>query len=254
MDLIKTSTHKARMDLAEEIFCKIMHEKKNEILAVGLYGSMAKHTDTPFSDIEFDVIPKEEDVNYSVSHIYKGIKYEICYISKNILIQNIRNPANIDWPKTISASLTAKPFYDPTNTFEEFKKEYNKIIKADFTPFYKDLFVDGIYESMCKFIKAVKHGDMSSVRFYAYHYLFDEFICFIAILNKTFINNAATRGVDSINMPINFNSYKVFARLLINGEVEKPDTLIESAFSVYKEIETFILSKNIKIETDEIIL
>lgn len=254
MNIAYSSTHEERLELAEEIFNKLMTERKGDILAVGLYGSMAKHTDHPFSDIEFDVIPKKDGINYTVSEIYKGIKYGICYISKNILLDNIRNPGDIDWPEKISASITAKPFYDPTGVFEEFKNEYKHVITTDFTPFYKKLFVDGIYESMCKFIKAINHGEDSTIRFYAYHYLFDEFICFIAILNKTYIINAATRGKDSLQMQINFESYKKFANLLLEGEIKDTKELVDSAMAVFLDLETYIKSKGIDIESNEILL
>lgn len=254
MHLAHESTHKERLALAEELFSKLMHEKQDTILAVGLYGSMAKHTDHAFSDIEFDVIPKKDGVNYSVSEIFKGIKYELCYISKDILLENIRNPGNIYWPEIISASLTAKPFYDPTGVFDELRNEYERIIQTDFKPFYKQLFVEGIYETMCKFIKAAQHDDASAVRFYAYHYLFDELICFIAILNKTYIINAATRGKDSLNMPINFDSYKVFAKLLLEGNIKDVNVLIGSALEVFKDLEMHIKSEGIDTESQELII
>ncbi|NMB70296.1 hypothetical protein GYA27_03795 [candidate division WWE3 bacterium] len=252
MSLIPEITHHQRLELAENIFNKLMTEKQSEILAVGLYGSMAKNTDHPFSDVEFDVIPKIDGVNFFVSEIYNGIKYEINYISKNILLDNIRNPGKIDWPETISASLTAKPLYDPTGVFDEFKKEYEQFIKTDFTPFYKNLFVEGIYESMCKFVKAAKYDDESAIRFYAYHYLFDEFICFIFILNKSVITNAATRWKDSLEMPVNFESHKRFINLLMSGDVKDADTVIKSAFDVYSDIETYMKSKGVSTSSEEI--
>jgi kanamycin nucleotidyltransferase len=54
-------THKARLALAYEIANQIHAHYGDTVLAIGLYGSLARGTDGPYSDIEMWCVLRGEE-------------------------------------------------------------------------------------------------------------------------------------------------------------------------------------------------
>ena len=63
------ATHPERLERAQAIAAKLMQKYRGRILALGLYGSMARGTDGPYSDIEMHCVlsRSRQQVNYEWS-------------------------------------------------------------------------------------------------------------------------------------------------------------------------------------------
>ncbi|BAZ06599.1 nucleotidyltransferase domain-containing protein [Calothrix sp. NIES-3974] len=75
-----------RLNLADQIIQRILTLKEKQVIAIGLYGSLARGTDQLYSDIEIKCILNTEEEDYSWEWIEDGCKIEINFESEDVIL------------------------------------------------------------------------------------------------------------------------------------------------------------------------
>lgn len=94
-------SRKERLQICQEIAAKLHKLYKEQVLAIGVYGSVSRGTDGPFSDIEmFCVIDdSSENVEFSYEWSAGPWKAEVNVISSVFLLEAAATIEG-DWPLT----------------------------------------------------------------------------------------------------------------------------------------------------------
>jgi kanamycin nucleotidyltransferase len=107
-------THPQRLQLAQEIAAQIHQHYGRHVLALGLYGSLGRGTDGPYSDIEMHCVL--QGVTIDIAHEWSAgpWKAEVdVYDEATILATAALVESN--WPLTHGAFVHVWPLYDPAD-------------------------------------------------------------------------------------------------------------------------------------------
>ena len=142
-------THVQRMAIAHEIAERLKERFHVEVVAIGLYGSLAREEDGPYSDIEMFGVLRANQYEHRYEWCTAVWKAEVDLFGKQTLREQA---AHVDgrWPITHSAFQTVLPLYDP----EDFFVEIRTIVQASpehlFREAIKNLLVDDVFECIGK--------------------------------------------------------------------------------------------------------
>jgi kanamycin nucleotidyltransferase len=149
--------HTQRMAIAHEIAERVKERFHPEVIAIGLYGSLAREEDGPYSDIELFGILRTDQYEHRYEWCTAEWKAEVDLYGKQTLREQA---ARVDghWPLTHSAFQTVLPLDDP----EHFFAEIRTIAQASPEPLFREaienLLVDDVFEYIGKIRNAQTLG------------------------------------------------------------------------------------------------
>jgi kanamycin nucleotidyltransferase len=142
-------SHTQRLTIAHEIAERVKERFHPEVLAIGLYGSLAREEDGPYSDIELFGVLRTDQYVQRYEWCTATWKAEVDLYGKQTLREQA---ARVDgrWPLTHSAFQTVLPLEDP----EHFFAEICTIVQTSPEPLFREaienLLVDDVFECMGK--------------------------------------------------------------------------------------------------------
>ena len=77
--------HAARLRMVDKIVQDLHATHGDRIIAIGLYGSLAKGIDGPFSDIELFCVVQGNNIDYSHEWVYGVSKAEVNMYSEEMI-------------------------------------------------------------------------------------------------------------------------------------------------------------------------
>ena len=149
--------HTQRLTIAHEIAERVKKRFHPEVLAIGLYGSLAREEDGPYSDIELFGVLRTDQYEQRYEWCTAKWKAEVDLYGKQTLRERA---ARVDgrWPLTHSAFQTVLPLDDP----EHFFAEIRTIAQASPEPLFREaienLLVDDVFECIGKIRNAQTLG------------------------------------------------------------------------------------------------
>jgi kanamycin nucleotidyltransferase len=154
--------HTQRLIIAHEIAERVKERFHPEVIAIGLYGSLAREEDGPYSDIELFGVLRTEQYEQCYEWCTAKWKAEVDLYGK----QTLRDRAALvdgRWPLTHSAFQTVLPLDDP----EHFFAEIRTIVQASPEPLFREaienLLVDDVFECIGKIRNAQALGTSTAL-------------------------------------------------------------------------------------------
>jgi kanamycin nucleotidyltransferase len=138
-----------RMVIAHEIAARVKERFPQEIFAIGLYGSLAREEDGPYSDIELFGVLRTEHYKHRYEWCTAEWKAEVDLYGKQTLLERA---ARVDdrWPLTHSALQSILPLYDPEQFFVEIRTIARSAPERLFRETIEELLVEEVYEGIGK--------------------------------------------------------------------------------------------------------
>jgi len=243
-------THEERLQLAREVVVKLKERYKDDLLAVAVFGSVARGEDEDFSDVDMIAVVQGEGIADDCNAIMDGLKYAIDVFSRDIVLGKMTS-VHMRWPWLAGKFVTAVPLYDEQGVFASYKETFRNLVREDFTPYVRQVFIEEIYEECNKFINTTYSGNRQRVHYNAYH-LFTKFAVFLAIVNKSFYTSAVTLPEKAMSFPINFPSFQLLGKFVIGEATYDTKQLRDIVESMLREVISYFRSKNIDFETKDI--
>ncbi len=151
-----------RMTIAHEIAERVKERFHSEVLAIGLYGSLAREEDGPYSDIELFGVLRTDHYQQVYEWCTAAWKAEVDLYGKQTLLERAARVEG-SWPLTHSALQTVLPLYDP----EQFFAELRRITQAAPPPLFRDAIerqlVDNVFEVIGKIRNTQVFGTSSAL-------------------------------------------------------------------------------------------
>src|SRR5438552_15833976 len=80
---LRKVSHEARVELGRKIASQIINSYKDAVLAICIYGSVAKRLDRPYSDLEIFCVVTDNLELPSKFYVYDGLLVEIDYFQES---------------------------------------------------------------------------------------------------------------------------------------------------------------------------
>ncbi|WP_020062018.1 ANT(4')-I family aminoglycoside nucleotidyltransferase [Bacillus sp. 123MFChir2] len=142
-------TREERMKIAYTIADKILEKYGSKVKAIGIYGSLARKTDGPFSDIEMKCILYSLKDSYSYEWTSGNWKAEVNFDSEEDIVEEATTVEE-NWPLTHGQFFTMLPIYDPEDFFKELRQKASSIDKTIFEKTICKTLVEEMYEYIGK--------------------------------------------------------------------------------------------------------
>ncbi|PZS06819.1 MAG: nucleotidyltransferase, partial [Chloroflexi bacterium] len=146
-----------RMAIAHEIAERVKERFPLEVFAIGLYGSLAREEDGPYSDIELFGVLRTDHYKHRYEWCTSEWKAEVDLYGKQTLLERA---ARVDdrWPLTHSALQSVLPLYDPEQFFAEVGTIARSAPERLFRETIEELLVEEVLEGIGKIRNAQAEG------------------------------------------------------------------------------------------------
>jgi kanamycin nucleotidyltransferase len=150
-------SHTQRLTIAHDIAERVKVRFHPELIAIGLYGSLAREEDGPYSDIELFGVLRTDHYEQRYEWCTTEWKAEVDLYGKQSLREQA---AHVDgrWPLTHSAFQTVLPLEDPNYFFAEIRAIVQSRPEPSFREAIQNLLVDDVFECIGKIRNAQAFG------------------------------------------------------------------------------------------------
>lgn len=240
-------THEERLATAREIAEKFRAKYGAEVRAIGAYGSLARGTDGPYSDIEMFCILHGEGIDTSYEWCEGDWKAEVDVQSADVLFDWARE-LDETWALTHGCLLKVLPFYDPENLFMQLPGLVFAHETTEFDAVIAQFIVDDVFELMGKLHNAVHARNHAAVPNLAIA-LAKSGAFIIGLANRHLYSTSTRLFAESLELPDRPDGYDELCRLVMEGDLSSPAIIHSLSTNFWNGLERWALAWHLKIYT-----
>ena len=252
-------THADRLALAEEIAVRLREIHDDTLIAVGLYGSTARGTDGPYSDIEMwcvlTALPAEGERDrlnvsergdhYSHEWVHGPWKAEVDVYAAADLREKATH-IDGEWALKHGRFVTLLPVYDPSGYFAHLRAAADSAPPTAFRDALRELITGEIYEDVAKVRNAIASGHhaalpqltLSLATYGAYA---------IGLANRHRFTTGTRLFEEALTLPDRPAAYDPLARLVIAGTLSDPEAIAAAVEAVWQSLLVWLEAQDISI-------
>ena len=154
--------HEQRVALAQDITRRLIDIHRGALRAVGVYGSTARGTDGPYSDVEMWCVLNTSGEDYAHEWTAGPWKAEVDVCSVDVILLEA---AKVEgrWPQTHGSYQVVLPLHDPDRFFEELRRTTTSQPAEKFTAALHDVVIGELYEEVAKVRNALAFGHAAAL-------------------------------------------------------------------------------------------
>jgi kanamycin nucleotidyltransferase len=153
-------SHEARLALAREIADRALARHGAEVLALGVYGSLARGADGSYSDVEMMCVLRSPGTDHTAEWAHGPWKAEVNFLGYDVALSQAAELEG-DWPLTHGAYLNILPLHDPEHFFERVRTAALAQPDDAFKARMAEVIVGEIYEVVGKLRNARHSGHIA---------------------------------------------------------------------------------------------
>ncbi len=241
-------THAERLAHAHQIAAQLQAHFGNELLAIGLYGSLARGTDGPYSDIEMWCVLRGEEIDDAYEWTTGPWKAEVDVRSQDTITHEAAE-LDGDWAMTHGSFVHVLPLYDPQNLFPALAEQVFAHTDAEFDAVMCEVIIGEIYEIIGKVRNlAITYPDqlppmlpfyvISLVRYAAW---------LIGLANRRLYTTTSVMLAESLTLPNQPVGYAELCVNVMSGELSEPEKLYGLVNRFWEGVEEWAQVRNLKL-------
>ncbi|MGC5772485.1 ANT(4')-I family aminoglycoside nucleotidyltransferase [Paenibacillus pabuli] len=217
-----------RIQTCNEIASRLHEVYGEKILAIGVYGSVSRGTDGPFSDIEMFCVLCEssESVEFSYEWSAGPWKAEVNVCSEDVLLETASTVEG-EWPLTHGPFFSQLSLYDPKGFFPKLKEVAESPTIEDFRHAINEVLVGEMYE----FVGKLRNVSLSGPHTYL-PYLAVEFAQYGAMLvglhHQKLFSTGSLVLPEALELPSRPEGFDNVARMVMSGELAEPSKIVSA--------------------------
>ncbi|MCP3774448.1 ANT(4')-I family aminoglycoside nucleotidyltransferase [Paenibacillus sp. MZ04-78.2] len=247
-------TKDERRAIGHNIADRLKQVYGDKIKAIGLYGSMARGTDGPYSDIEMLCVLRTEDgeepIDFSHEWAAGAWKAEVNVYSEEELLKYAKTVED-SWPLSHGAFLTALPLYDPDGFFDDLIAAVQSPDEADFRESIHGILVGEMFEFAGKWRNANAQGPRTYLP-----YLAMETAQYAAMLiglhHRTTYSTGAKVIPEAMTLPDRPEGFDALAQLVLSGELSDPDRVFLTCEAFWNGLQAWAEERDYGFTTEQI--
>lgn len=209
--------HSRRLELAREIAERFQSHYGEQVLALGAYGSLARGTDGPYSDIELLCVLRGEDIEQNHEWSAGAWKAEVNVRSRDVALREAAE-LEVDWPITHGAFTHVLPLYDPKDIFPQLRAAALAHSDDEFRRVMRDVIVGEVYERIGKVLNARAENNAACLPTLAVD-LAKMGACLIGLDGRHLYTTSTQLFSESLALPCAPAGYAELCRLVVSGEL-----------------------------------
>jgi kanamycin nucleotidyltransferase len=164
-------SHEERVELGRKIAPQILDSYKDAVLAIGIYGSVAKKLDRPYSDLELFCVVTDSLKLTDKFYVYDGLLVEIDYFQESKYLEEAAKRGR-DWHLGADMFRNRTVLFERDNWLAKLEKIVAENDRMDFTEELR-LTTIGMTESLAAVRNAHFKRDHRDLRTRAFYLAWD---------------------------------------------------------------------------------
>lgn len=241
-----------RLQTCREIASRLHEVYGRHVLAIGVYGSVSRGTDGPFSDIEMFCVLGEsgESADFSYEWSAGPWKAEVNVCSADVLLETA-STVDGEWPLTHGPFFSPLSLYDPKGFFPKLKEAAESPAKEHFTQAINEVLVGEMYE----FIGKLRNISQNGPRTYL-PYLAMQFAQYGAMLvglhNQKLFSTGSMVMPEALEMPNRPAGFDDVAKLVMSGELTESAKIVTVCETFWSGLEQWAAEQKYVIHSKRI--
>jgi len=241
-----------RFQTCREIAERLHAVYGDKVLAIGVYGSVSRGTDGPFSDIEMFCVLDESGDPIEFSHEWSSgpWKAEVNVCSADVLLDTASTVEGM-WPLTHGPFFTPLSLYDPKGFFPKLKEAAESPTDEDFRRAINEVLVGEMYEFVGKLRNVTLHGPHTYLP-----YLAMQFAQYGAMLVGLHHRRLFTTGAkvlpEALEMPSRPAGFDDVAKLVMSGELTESPRVVSACEQFWSGLHEWAVEHGYVIHTKRI--
>ena len=210
-------THADRLARLEAIAARLRRHFGADLLALGLYGSLSRATDGPFSDIELHAVVNGATDQYAYEWSAGPWKAEVDVYSPEAFLDCA---AELDefWPITHGAYAHVTPLHDPRSIFPRAARAVFDHSAADFDRLMAEVLVGDLYEVIGKARNAIaleRKSSLAGEAVDAARYA----ACLLGLAHRHLFTTGPAAFSESLRLPDPPAHFPAYLDLVLSGDL-----------------------------------
>ncbi len=240
--------HPHRLKIAGEIAEKLKDHYGERVLAISIYGSLAKGTDSPFSDIDMDCVLDGLDSDHTLEWCGGGWKAEVDLFSVSSILKKAAE-VGPKWSISHGIYVHYIPIFDPTNLYIHRRKTALMQPEIKFRRAIRDLIVGEMYGNQGKILNAGCRNDFTPLPFYAAMQARWGALL-IGLANRYLYSTSARIFIESMELDGRPGGYDELCRLVMNGSLSDPEQILAACERFWQGVGQWAQEKGIRLVED----
>lgn len=242
-------THKERLALADLIKQRVLNKHGDHVLAIAIYGSVAKHEDGEHSDLEMwavlhDPFPSEEHIS-----IVNGIFVDLSYLSQGRMLELARRVTG-HWPLEIDAQRVYVPLFEQHDFFARLQQAANEVNDADFAKGIRSQTLWS-YEVIGKLKNAYARGARHEVLNNGREITFNTAMI-IGLANRQYYKSMRELYPTSKQMPLRPTAYNDLLDHAGNFTTTNVDDVYDATLALWEQLQIFVAELGIEWQVNDL--
>jgi kanamycin nucleotidyltransferase len=238
-------THDERLKLANDIAQQFHECYGKKVKAIGIYGSLARNTDTEYSDIEMYCVIKGKKIDTPYEWSGGDWKAEVNVQSADVLLE-WASEFDETWSLTHGSCVNILPIYDPENFFPTLKDKVFDHSDEEFDSVIKAMIIGELYEFLGKIRNAYSTGNTASLPMQVINITkFGAFM--IGLANRFLYTSSSSFFAESLTLPNRPNGYDALCEIVMNGELNDFPRITQAANTFWDGVESWAKSCGLRI-------
>jgi kanamycin nucleotidyltransferase len=219
----------------------------DHILAIGLYGSMARNQDGPYSDIELFCIVNIAGVDTTFEWIYGDGKAEINVYGLDVARKQAWGVTE-KWALSQGQFVYARCIAGSAEILEELKELALTPSLGAIEQIIRDMIVEDLYEWIGKLRNIVEAGKENGIAPLACHFA-ETTALLLGLANRKIYTTAMSMLAESLYLPDLPDGYEHLCNLVLSGELENIEKVRQTLEAVWAGLIEWAVRREINIHT-----
>ena len=232
----QASSYDKRIRVVDQIVHDLFATYGDDVVAIGLYGSMARGDDGPYSDIELFCVVRRAGLNHSHEWVHGEGKAEVNLYGEDVM--QMRAVTVTDrWPLRQNNLYYVRPLYGELAYFEQLKSWVLAPPKAAFDAVIREMIVGELYEWIGKARNARERGSLGQAALLACHFV-EQCALMLGMAHRTLYTTGATMLEESLALPNRPDAYADLCACVMQGDLRDMNevaSLLERVFAGLEE-------------------
>lgn len=237
-----------RLQLAFKIADQIHDHYGDDVLAIGVYGSVARGMDGPYSDIEMHCVLRGRGVDTAHEWSVGPWKAEVDVYSEDVVLGRAAE-VDVDWPITHGAFAEVLALYDPTGFFSRLRVAALSQPEYVFQQTMRDVIVGELYERVGKIRNARMSQNNGCVPYLAVE-LAKFGACLIGLAHRHLYTSGPLIFEESLTLPGRPDGYDALCRVVMVGELTDTSGIADATDVFWAGVENWARERRILIEEE----
>jgi kanamycin nucleotidyltransferase len=237
-----------RLELAYRIAERVQRHYHDRTLAVGIYGSLARGSDGPYSDIEMHCVLRGTGIERWHEWSAGPWKAEVDVYSADVVLRWAAE-VDVDWSITHGAYTQVLPAYDPTGFFPRLRDTVLSSPDRAFVRAICDVIVGELYERIGKIRNARAAGNNAALPYLAID-LAKTGACLLGLAHRHLYTSSSRLFQESLALPQRPGGYDDLCHMVTSGELTDATRIAGASDAFWLGVEAWAQERDLQIEEE----